>query len=331
MLRKAGLLGVGCGLLLVARSATAQSFDRPSDLIYCYEAAEGQDVPGAGSGFDALDGTFSHDNGSDAWDGSAIGAGSPGGAMVIDGTYLRLQETGDPTDYGMPDPSNRKIYLGHNLTADGASDALLDEGVTMHFRARVPTDGPLDDRHPDGGGGITPYPAEGDGYSLHNGGKGNVGIKQRSGGLISFSLETVGDSAGLKVNGLGNVDATTNILDIDVTEWHDYYVTISAGDAGTHQVSVYVDGSSTPTTFDVTAGNGSDFADMTYVALGLGATGESGALDVDYVCVAAGAQPPGGAPAQAPLSSGWGLALLGLLMAAGALVALRRRPGLASC
>ena len=55
------------------------------------------------SGFTSLDGTWSHDNGGDAWDGSAIGDGSPGGVSVIDG-YLRIQDPGDPRDNGFPDP-----------------------------------------------------------------------------------------------------------------------------------------------------------------------------------------------------------------------------------
>lgn len=310
-------LVVVCGaLVLVARTVSAQSFARPADIIYSYEANAGEDAVGNGSDFDALDGTFSHDNGSDEWDGSAIGEGRPGGAMVIDGTYLRMQETGDPRDHGLDDPSNRKLYFGHDLSADGASGTLLDDGVTLYFRARVPTDGPLDDIHPNGGGAITPYPAGGDGYGLHSGGKGNIGIKESGGGIISFSLETEGADAGLQMPG--------NHLDIDVTQWHDYYVTIEAGGAGTHQVSIYVDGNGTPETFDVSADDGSDYDGITYLALGMGSTGASGALDVDFVVVAPGVEAPGGA-AEVPLASAWGLGLLGLLLAAGAYVVLARR------
>ena len=126
--------------------------------IYRYDG----DTDAAGSGgegaFDALDGTFSHDNGSDEWDGSGFEDGNAGGVQTIDG-YLRIQDPGDPRDHGMPDPgSNRKIYLGHDLGADGAADTFLDDGVILEFRARIPTAGP-NDVHPDGGGAITPYPS----------------------------------------------------------------------------------------------------------------------------------------------------------------------------
>ena len=99
-----------------------------------------------GEGFMSLDGTWSHDNGSDQWDGSAIGGdfgddNRPGGAQIItegETTYLRIQDTGDPRDYGYSDPgSNRKVYLGHDLSAEEASETLMDDGVTLIFRARM--------------------------------------------------------------------------------------------------------------------------------------------------------------------------------------------------
>ena len=50
---------------------------------------------------------WSHDNGSDQWDGSPIGGefgddNRPGGVSLLDG-YVRLQDTGDPRDYGYSD------------------------------------------------------------------------------------------------------------------------------------------------------------------------------------------------------------------------------------
>ncbi|MBI4662693.1 MAG: hypothetical protein HY735_28095, partial [Verrucomicrobia bacterium] len=85
----------------------------------------------ANSGFTSLDASWSHDNGSDEWDGSPIGgtfgaANRPGGVSSIDG-YLRIQDTGDPRDFGFADPSSiRKIYLGHDITKEGASRTVLD-------------------------------------------------------------------------------------------------------------------------------------------------------------------------------------------------------------
>jgi hypothetical protein len=315
---------------LASSRGAAQSFPAPpGGWLYAYEGD--QDSAGSG-GFTALDGTFSHDDGSDEWDGTSIGVGKPGGVVSVDGA-LRLQDTGDPRDYGFSDPgSNRKLYLGHDLTADGASATQLNDGVTLNFRARVPTTGPLDDLHPDGGGGTVPYPAGGDGCPIHGGGKGNVSLKQAAGGVISFSLDP--DVGGLQMNSLngtavtGDVDTgegSANVLGIDVTQWHDYYVTIAPGGAGTHLVSVYVDGAlPAAATFDVTVGDGSDFAGITYVAVGCGDTPASGAIDIDFVRVAAGAVAPGGAVPMPNLST-FGLFVVGLLMVGVGCFALRRR------
>ncbi|MBI4658236.1 MAG: hypothetical protein HY735_05195 [Verrucomicrobia bacterium] len=185
--------------------------------------------------------------------------------------------------------------------------------MTLHFRARIPTDGTLDQRHPDGNPGSAgpqAYPTTGDGYLIHDGGKGNFGIKQAAGGVISFSLATAtdtGSQAGLVMNNLngatvsGTVDSgeagTANILALDPIQWHEFWVTIQKDNSGkgTHQVDIYLDGSTAPKTFVVTAGDGSDFTDISYIAMGVGSTGQSGALDVDYFDYKVGALVPGGA------------------------------------
>ncbi|MDP6207681.1 MAG: hypothetical protein QGG01_05205, partial [Roseibacillus sp.] len=233
--------------------------------------------------------SWDHDNGSDQWDGSAIGGefgddNRPGGVSLLDG-HVRLQDTGDPRDYGYSDSgSNRKIYLGQSISDQGGSDTILDDGATIHFIARIPTDGPLDPLHVDGGGGVEDYPAGGDGYENHDGGKGNIGIKQGAGGNISFSLNEDG-----KV--LITEDGTE--FDLSTTEWHEFWVTIEKSDGG-HTVSVYLDGSTEANVFTVTAGDGSDF-DGSYVAMGVGSTGRSGALDVAAFDFAPGAIAPAGA------------------------------------
>ena len=231
-------------------------------IFYTYDGSP--DAPGGGTGFDALDGTWSHNNGSDEWDGTGIGIGlgRPGGAMSLtEGatTFLRIQDTGDPRDYGMGDPgSTRKVYLGHNLSADGVSDTCLDDGITLAFRARLSTSDPLDDLHPDGGSGVIPFPAP-DGYLIHDGGKGSIGLHQNAGGTISFSLVTEADGAGLLTSGglimnnlngnsvTGDVDSgeagALNFLALDdTTAWHDFKIEIMAGGTGTHTVGISVDG-----------------------------------------------------------------------------------------
>ena len=300
----------------------------------------------ATSGFTSLDGTWSHDDGSDEWDGSAIGAGfgGPGGASaLVDGaaTYLRIQDTGDPRDYGMPDPSSRKIYFGHDISVEGASSTILNDGVTVSFRARIPTLGLLDQTHPDGGAGISPWRADGDGGVLHDGGKGMVGIRQSSGGVISFALAnenegniTTQPGRGLVMNDLNGAtvsaavdqqdgDAgTLNVLPLDPSQWHEFWALIyldNLGDngqsllGGTHVVELYRDGSLTADFFGVTAGDGNDFA-TSYLAIGLGSTQQSGAVDVDFVAWKAGFNYPTVIPEPGTL----GLAVLGVLGLVGA-------------
>jgi hypothetical protein len=259
---------------------------------------------------------WTHANGSDEWDGSEIGdpASAPGGVSRItegDDHFLRLQDTGDPRDFGFPDPgSNRKVMLLTDLTGDIASgDTLLDDGVTLHFRARVATSGLLDEAYPAGELDPLPWPANGDGWIIHDGGKGMVGVHQAPGagaeGTISFSLCTLdtgglsdipGPVDGLTMNGLdfdapsGAVDTgeafEENFLEFDPRAWHEFWVTIvrdtTVPPVGTHVVSIYRDGSEVADVFTVTSGDGED-ATTPYLAMALGATPNSGAVDIDYV------------------------------------------------
>jgi thioredoxin 1 len=277
--------------------------DPPGGWTYIYTG----DSAAPGGGFTALDGTWSHNNGSDQWDETEIGSGRPGGVSILSEdnvTFVRLQDTGDPRDYGMYDPSNRKIFFGHSVTNDirAVANTLLDDGVTISFRARLSTRPPLDRLYPPGGSAILPWPTGGDGYLVHDGGKDNFGIRQPYGNkLISFALSLASDDYELSSNGLtmnklngtsptgdvdlqGNEPGVVNILEIaDLTVWHEFWITIQADTSGggTHKVKVYVDESSMPTEFNVTAGTGNDY-DNSYISLGVGATPQSGAIDVDF-------------------------------------------------
>jgi hypothetical protein len=287
--------------------------DPPGGWTYIYTG----DSAASGAGFNALDGTWSHGNGSDRWDGTEIGSGRPGGVSILsDGnvTFARLQDTGDPRNYGMGDPSNRKILFGHSITTDiGAiANTLLDDGVTISFRARLSTTPPLDSLFPPGGSFHYPWPIGGDGYVLHNGGKDNFGIHQPyNNKLISFALSLASDSYVLSASGLTmnklNGRWPTNAVDLqdydlgvvnfleiaDLTVWHEFWITIRADTSGggTHKVEVYVDGSPAPTEFDVTAGTGHDFQDS-YISLGVGSTPQSGAIDVDFFAYTEGIAAP---------------------------------------
>jgi hypothetical protein len=297
--------------------------DPPGGWSYIYNADAGQDQAGSGVDFDALDGTWSHSNGSDEWDGSApggefeAGINSPGGAKIHEEasvSFLRIQDTGDPRDFGFADPgSNRKVYLGHDVSQHGAPEDALDQGLTISFRARIPTaaksTSPLDPLHRDGQSATGPYPEAGDGYVTSDGGKGNFVIKQQTGGAFAFSLAVADDQGGGDPNGPkagftgltmnefnGNVitdqvnfgqGTGTNVLALDPTEWHEFWIVLRKDPAniGTHEALIYVDGSTEARFFKITAGSGDDYGGISYIAMGSTATPQNSALDVDFFAV----------------------------------------------
>lgn len=319
-----------CGVAII--NAGILFPDPPGGWTYIYHGDQ-LIVGGENTGWTSLDGTWTHDNASDAWDGSEIGGtfstggfgvgNAPGGASlgVQDGvTYLRLQDTGDPRDYGYPDPSNRKIYFGHDIGTDiglEKASTIMDTGVTLTFRARIPTlakaGPPLDPLHRDGqqANGVQPYPEIGDGYVTSDGGKGNFVIRQGGNGVdvpagaIAFSFtqttDTTGGDPNVNVAGFagltfnefnGNVPTAnvnfgqgtkTNVVAFDPTDWHELYIVIRKDPAniGTHEAFIFLDGNLTPYVFKMTAGTGADMNDS-FLAMGGSATPQNWALDVDW-------------------------------------------------
>ncbi len=80
---------------------------------------------------------------------------------------------------------------------------------------------------------------------------------------------------------------------LDTLQWHDYYITIQRGGTGTHQVAVYLDGNLTPAAeWDVTASPSTFNNAITYVALAMGSTPQSGSIEIDFLEVAPGVAPP---------------------------------------
>ncbi len=243
----------------------------------------------------SLDGTWSHENGSDAWDGTAPGAGAPGGvaALAEDSvTFLRIQDTGNPTKHGQAEPSNRKLYFQHPITAG------LD-GAHLEVRIRIATTGVLDPFNPDNSNPVTPWPATGIGYHIRDDGKGMFGIAQPGVGIISFSLARAGQADFptattdlLVMNGLvgtkasGDVDtgvaaAVANTMSLaDATQWNTIVVDLAAGGKGTHVVTISVNGGA-PQSFDVTAGVGTN-GTVNYITMGSSGTTPATAFDVDY-------------------------------------------------
>ncbi len=216
---------------------------------------------GPSDAYDSLDGTWDHDNGSDQWDGTGPGWGGAGGAaaLVEDGvTFLRIQDTGNPTSFGFSDPSNCRIYFTHRL------EGRLD-GARLEFQTRIATTSPLDDRHDRGT--ITPWPVEGIACDIRDGGKGMIGIGDPEVGVLSFSLARREQVAGLPgfedvtsdflvMNSLVGAEATGDVdtddeaegivarnwLAVDdVTQWNSVVVDITAAGAGTHTVRIEAD------------------------------------------------------------------------------------------
>lgn len=278
--------------LLGAAPVTSIYLTPPGGWTYRYEGSNM-----ANSGTNALDGTWNHDNGSDAWAGDLRGAGNlpEGGLSVTDG-ILTLEDvlvSGSGID-------NRRLYFTHPLTQDSVTNAntMLNDGVTFTFRARLtPLTDPLIE--------LTNPP---NGFINVADGKGMIGMRQsgNSGMIISFSLNMAAEdtnattmynfpAAGLHMNNLNgnvrgpNVDpgeaGTVNVFPVDPAEFHEFWITVQDNgvDPGTHRVSVYADGSTTATVFNVTAGIGSDTPITNYLALGLPSAFQRGAFDLDWL------------------------------------------------
>jgi hypothetical protein len=98
------------------------------------------------------------------------------------------------------------------------------------------------------------------------------------------------------MNGLGGTEANEDTVDTgdagsirnvlaidDATAWNTVAVDIAPGGAGTHVVTVSVNGGPAES-FDVTAGNRCD-GDGNYIAIGSSGTDVDTAFDVDYITV----------------------------------------------
>jgi uncharacterized repeat protein (TIGR01451 family) len=243
-----------------------------------------------------LDGTWSANNGSSEWDGSWRGAGNgmPGG-ISSDGDALTIEDV----NVGSGTGNNRKMYFTHDMAQDAGvtgAGTILDTGVTISFRTRLPTSDPLAEI------------ALPDGWGIFSDGKANFNVHQYNGSvhsIVGFSLVRISEpdntfnftAAGLTMNRLnGNVPsgggavnssgtaANNQVLPLDPTQWHEFWVTIQTnrtGGAGTHTVDIFMDGTITPTTFNVTAGTGNE-STANYIAMGLNNSGGQGCFDIDF-------------------------------------------------
>jgi len=106
-----------------------------------------------------------------------------------------------------------------------------------------------------------------------------------------------GTSPSADVDLQGETGGNINVLEVaDPTLWHEFWIVIQADttETGTHAVTVYMDGELTPHEFLVTAGTGNDYDDA-YINMGVGATPQIGAIDIDFFAYKEGIVLPAGA------------------------------------
>ena len=97
----------------------------------------------------------------------------------------------------------------------------------------------------------------------------------------------------------GDAATAVNFLPVpDVTQWNTFTITFEAGGAGTHIVSIWVNGDKSPQKFDVTVGTGLEanagvtYPGGLYIAIGSSGTGGITAFDsdIDTLCACGGGQ-----------------------------------------
>ncbi len=302
-------LAACAALLAIPLAARAAAYEDPGwDYFFDGDAASF-----GTNEFGALDGTWQHDQ-ADKWDGGAPGdgIGGPGGVAALtedQTTYLRIQDCGEPRDWGFTDPSNRRIWFGHNIQDDNpGATSVLTNGITLTFRARLSSTGTLDPIYPQPTPDVDPEkpqlteitPWFPKGYNVTDDGQGMFTVQENGANAVGFALALDLDTpvdvgGGLVMNGqpgsglLPGSDHVTPALsnlepldDSDLTNWHEFWITIvGSGTPGNYDVKVYRDGSITPTSFQVQHSIGAEFSGQ-YFAFGLSATSGFGAFDTDF-------------------------------------------------
>lgn len=270
------VLSIVSSLVLV--SMTTAGLIVPGPISYIYDADTGQD---AGDATAALDGSWNHESGSDAWDGSSPvpGDGAPGGVFVERESVglilptapierpevLTIVDPGDPRDAGFPDPSNRKIHLSRAIPDLDFSGA----GSYVIARWRMDPDPP----EANSDGSIS------DSYTLHdNIGQINLGNGSNS---LSISYQTATQLA-VEVGGSDDFE----LIDIGSSfDFHTVLATMADNGDGTFSVNVNVDGEdklSLPAAALPREHSGGGITDPG-ISIGLGSTGRAGAIQVDFI------------------------------------------------
>jgi hypothetical protein len=217
------------------------------------------------------------------------------------------------------------MIFGHDIASDAAfsgSTAVIDNGITISFRARLATaaTGPLDNVFPEGGTSIAntvSWPEDGLGYDVHTGARGMFMISQTSAtgsfNQMGFSLldedtvvveelqGNVGNKRGLVMNSRAvgpsggspetneATPTTANVFEIsddELDDWQEFWITVqklaAPVDGNTHEVNVYHNGSIAPETFQIILSLENEFDGSAFLGMGLSSDTRQGAFDVDF-------------------------------------------------
>ncbi|HAK93799.1 MAG TPA: hypothetical protein DCM87_02000 [Planctomycetes bacterium] len=278
----------------------------PMDMYVAQKGVEG-----------CLDGSWIRSVATDWWDGSAPGVYTlpgdpvliaPGGVEIRsrpgEGLFgqsiktLSIEDPGNPTTGGYPDPSNRKIMLGR-LLAPPANPAggRYAEGVTIYVRWRLTPD-PRD---------VADAPV---GTAVRDSSHGMITLCYHDGDTAANDSAVGSRSFGMSlVNDMLDVSDGGDIYGLEPGKWVSvWYMTQDTDRNGAYHSAIYLNGDTVPIRPDWrTAPENADrweeglFADMTvpFTAILAGAMSTDGAtaFEIDFIKIKYGAvAPQSGAP-----------------------------------
>ncbi|MGH9361438.1 MAG: hypothetical protein ACRD2T_05930, partial [Thermoanaerobaculia bacterium] len=224
---------------------------------------------------------------------------APGGAGIEslpalgedggDASVLSVVDTGDPRSRGFGDPSNRKIWLCHDVSQDGVDGGFsLGSGLTVIVRSRNHPDidpGTAGWQLPDGGVDNDAGQGVAPGYTLRDGGKGGHGFYD-AGLDRNFSFTPHGTRGYQFPPQVGEGLPPANFLDVgDNTVFHSFWVLVSDEDGnGRFDIRVYLDGATEPAAVfeDALLGDDTDCDGISHLHLGFHSTPQVGGFQLDY-------------------------------------------------
>ncbi len=304
------------------------------DYVYNADADEDEDGEFTGTG-GSLDGTWTHNNNSDAWDGSG-----PGDATLPDGTprttkggagilaYPGLAEDGGAASVlavvdALTAGNNRKMWFCHDVSQDAVDGSrALADGLTLIARYRqIPDQNPAAPGWQLMDGGIEDDAAQGvvPGYTLRDGGKGGIGFYDVGLGRIFAFCPYGPDGFQFPPQVAEGLKPATLLKVGDNTIFHSFWINIGAGTlADRFTVAVYLDGSLTPAAVfeNIQLGPNTDCGGISHLHMGFHSSPQKGAFEVDYFGFKIGtfepfSECPGGFecifdPATGKVSGSWG-------------------------